>query len=654
MLWKALKAMFLSISKRKPSKPNIPKMSITVTINMEYTRAGEGSASDVLSAHNPWILEFNDDSIAGAATATVEFVAKDNTGATLYTSDPFPAYLLSGGGGSTAYFRFDASEIIKHIINNYFFKEMANDVISPEDYGSEIEVTIKTYDAAVLEDTENIDYFACHALNQIGDEYGANIARMYYNDTESIAHFLGYPNKLFFFARTTLSGETPIIEILPNEENSITGWTNDAYETFTSSGAEITSAIETVGGGGAISNEFPINAGESVRLIFDLTLNSGTPPNFYLMVDSVPLDYPGVTSADGDNYIVLTSNKTGQCIVVNEVAAASNFSTGEIDAQILIGYSERGTLGLFVHCLDLMPFKLTQLVRKVIVKYDPTDPTAIKTFDLTIFKECENGYYIRFLTKEGYYMHWLFSPYPTRSNANQDIGKIINNFSEMATANSRHQNIGYRESYDKIEVIAAAVPILFRRKLLEIFNSPAVYLWQGDATPDENLITGFVNSSYETFESDGIVISSAIETGSNGRAWSISGTSNYFPVSQGETIIVCFELVLNSGQLPYLRLVDSTDTSVSNAPQAASGFNKIELTATSDNELTRLRIYNTAAANFEMANVVIKRAESETDWILLEKIEGSHELREKKTADNFICTLVLPKRYNQRLGGIDL
>ena len=623
-------------------------MAINITTDMLYTRPGETDECNVISAHDPLILEFNDDTpIAGVATATVEFVVKDNDGVAIYTSDPFPAYLLSGGGGSTAYFYFDASEIIRHIIDNYFYKEMASDVISPEDYGSEIEVTIKTYDAGVLENTDtSLEYFSGHGVNQVGDEYGANLPRVFYNDTEDIPHFLGYPDKLFFYSKDDLVAETPVIEILPEIANQISAWTNDAYETFTSTGPQITSAIEIAGGGGALSNEFPINAGESIRLVFNLTLNSGTAPNWYLVVDGTPVDYPGIASAAGDNYIVLTSNKSGQCKIANEVAVASNFSTDVIHAQKLIGYSEEGTFGIYIHCLDLFTFQLTKYVKQVRVLYDPADPTLIKTWDLTVIENCNNGILVRWLDKNGFYAFWMFPGTYSTAREGSKIGNVINSFSEMALANSRRHNIGYRDSFDKITAVSPSVSMTFRRKLMELFTSPAVYLWQGLPTPDENLFYGIGSNNYDTLDSSGTVIHSAINDAGSAFMFLLS-IPYYLSVFQGEKITAIFNLTLNSGQAPYFSFYHSGK--ISTPVQASAGLNVLTITVNKNSEKARGFFDNTAASNFSTGKIIVKRAEQETDWIMLEKIEGSHDLRMKKDADNFECTLVLPENFTQNL-----
>jgi len=635
-------------------------MAITITTDMLYTRAGEVDESNVISAHNPLILEFNGTNIAGAATATVQFVVKNNAGSTIYTSSVFDAYLLSGGGGATAYFYFDASEIIKHIIENYFYKELTNDVISPENYGSEIDVIIKTYDAAVLEDTDtSLEYFACHGLNQIGDEYGANIPRIAYNDSERIAHFLGFPDKLFFYSPDDLVAETPIIEILPTIANLLSLWINDTvvpYDTFTVSTITISSAIILEGAAQAYTNTFgQINAGESIRLVFTLTLNSGQAPSIAIDGNDAPVGNisNAVQSAAGANTIILTAFKSvinARIRIYN--SSPSNFATNAVHAQKLITYSEQGLLGLYMHCVDLFTFKLTKDVKQVRILYDSADPTLLKQFDIDIFDPCLNGVYIRYLNKNGVYSYWMFPGTKSTTKSGSKIGDVINSFSEMATANSRNINIGYRDSFDKISVISPSVPIEYRRKLIELFTSPAVYLWKGKQTPNENLFLSWTNVNYDTFSSDGTVIISAIETGSAGSAYTDAASA--FDVIQGESIQVIIFITLNSGAAPTMSLLDAVAGGfLSNVASTSAGFNILTFVATAT-ATVRVRIRNVAASNFSTGKIVIKRAEVETDWILLEGVEGSHNILEKKGSDNFECTLVLPENYTQKLSGQNL
>ena len=635
-------------------------MAISFTEDMYYTRSGEAAESDVLSAHDALIWEFNDEYSAGPATATVQIVVKNNAGATIYTSDLFTAYLYDTVADvpNEAYFRFDATEIIRHIINTYFYKETAS-ILEPENYGSEIEVTFKTYDNAVLQNTTLNEYFASHAVNQIGDEDGANIPRIFYRDTEEIAHFLGFPNHLFFFAPLTLAAHDPFIEIIDSSTDAITNListlSNSTYNTFTVVGTSVTSA-EAIDDGAAYSGVFPIVKGKSYAVIIpDFTLTDNQYPTFSIKVSLVPSQVVRITD-DGDTILILTAQETGAngrlCIENDDDA---EWNCGTISVFEVIAASGEGTFGLYMHDYNLSYFQLDNTAKTVNIYYDPADPTLIKTFNLTVFDPCENAVYVRFLTSDGHYMFWAFSPFPTTSQEHQDIGRVINSFSSQADANSRYYPIGKKNAFKKLLVAAATVPIAFRRKLMDIFTSPAVYVWQGTETPDENLITGLINvgaSPYETFTSSGIVVISAINTAANANAYSIAADN--FETIKGDVIIVIFELNLNSGTAPTISLVNEASGALSsNAVVSANGHNEITLTSISD-VTARLRFYNTAASNFSTGKIIVKRKELEADWILLEGVEGSHQLREKKQFDNLECTLVYPEKYTQKLAGQNL
>lgn len=503
-------------------------MAIIITTDMYYTRPDEATESNVLSAHNPLIWEFYDDE-EEVDNATVQFVVRDNNNVDIYDSPVFPAYMYDLEAG---FFRFDGTQIVKHIIDDYFYKE-TSEVVEPENYGSVIVLTIKTYTvAAALVSTKNAGYLMFHAINQIGDEYGSNIPRLFYNDTEEIAHFLGFPNHLFFYTSTDLSAETPLI----------------------------------------------------------------------------------------------------------------NTTTMGVDEFIAVG----GSFLRYIHDIDLSLLKLTRGDIQVNIAYEPVeDVIIIKTYNLTIFEPCENAVYIRWLTKDGYYMYWAFSPYPYRSVSGGSIGSVINSFSEMAKANSRNLPIGYRGAFSKIDVIASAVPMLFRRKLMDLFTSPAVYIWQGQGTPNlgESIVNSAVNP-YETLTVSGATIVSAINTTGSGQLM----LRPLFTVKEGDTIIVVLDLdfTLESGLYIRLRAGDQ-GAMLSNAPQLTQGFNIAVLVVTAGSDECNVIISNTAAINFSTSEIVIKRKEIEADWILLDKIEGSHTLREKMKHDNFKCTLVLPENYTQTL-----
>ncbi|KKN16558.1 hypothetical protein LCGC14_0974780 [marine sediment metagenome] len=944
-------------------------MAITVTTDMFYTRPGESDPSDVLSAHDPLIWEFEDGAIAANPTATVEFLIKDNAGSVIYTSDPFSAYLLSFSA-PTAKFRFDATEIVKHIISTYFYKE-TSEVIEAENYGSEVEVRIKTFDDAVQEDSKLLEYFGSHALNQIGDEYGSNIPRLFYNDTEEIAHFLGFPNHLFFYLTANWANSLQFIhstdtkgyDVVPFNGGTSTPiyyynnktyqvwmqrvttgydsramiWAYDHETSVDGANYDLKSVSEVTGdtdyhprpsvivaddGHILVAQEFPriplgnhndaitikrsdnsedetswVNAkaetagywtfiggwqGQSPRLayphfhkdhsgniyvicrrydgsdgrydriykstdhgvswdsghdivdgsagiwMYPIAILSGTSDTlrfaiwklidgtstydkvFYLESDDGGItwhdisnsfskdtvasgaitlaelengtyDFTVVTKADvgklGVTVKTGTINETGNPFIltidwdagftntdyrmfywngnswdhsiikgsmlyntnpvlihmsgtifhcyleetanqmtlyettdlstwakVRDVKTTAGLTANtfvysqytnnykDADYWMLIGVygtdadysdifvetyrsaysplveiidrdlavedsSNYGSLKIGVHCIDLGLLVLSKKSVYARMYYGNDAPDRIKDYNLNIFEPCLNAVYIRLLTKDGYYMYWAFSPFPTTSQQSNDIGKVINSFSEMALANSRNFPIGKKDAFKRLSVASAAVPIVFRRKLMDLFTSPAVYLWQGQQTPGESLISAVedsVSHPYETFTVSGTVIISAINTVGNGFAFfDLAGAS--FEVKQGDVLTVIFDEVLNSGTAPSVSILDSVlGSAVSNVVVSANGANIITLIVTADSNDAKLFFSNSGATNFSTSKVILKRAEVEADWILLEGVEGSHNLREKKQADNFSATLVLPEKYTQQLAGQNL
>ena len=624
-------------------------MATTFSTDMLYTRPG-ASESNVLSAHDPLIWEFADGAIAATPTATVQIVVKNNAAATIYTSAVFPAYLLSFSA-PTAKFRFDATQIIKHIINNYFYKE-TSEIVEPENYGSKIEVTFKTYDNAVLEDTEVKTYFASHALNQIGDEYGANIPRLFLNDTEEIAHHMGFPNHLFFYAPTTLATYTPLVEVFEDEpENLITALVNsagDPYDTFTVVGTAVSEADAAVAYSIGESDEvLNFQQGDIVEVIVPELSFGASGPLFWLGQNAIQSTIK-MQAENGYNAFVFTIFITQAVKLYFSSEHGSVFQCAEIQVREVIDASSQGTLGLYMHSVDLAQLLLTRNAKTAKVYHYLTSHTLIKTYNLTIFEPCEGSIYVRFLTKDGYYMYWAFTPYKVSTTEGEKMNSVINSFSEMALANSRNYPIGYKNSFNKIVVSAASVPIVFQRRLMEMFISPAVYLWQGGQTPGENLMSTVAFSTYDTLEHSGTIILSAINAG----GFKVVQFHPLFQVAQDENITVVLFLTLNSGELPDIYLYETA--AISNSETLSAGFNLITLTATKASDSVSILIDNDNATNFSTSRIVVKRKEVEADWILLEKVEGSHNLREKNNFDSFNATLVLPENYTQTLGRVDV
>lgn len=115
----------------------------------------------------------------------------------------------------------------------------------------------------------------------------------------------------------------------------VTGWTNDAvnaYETLTTSGTIISSAINSSGSGYCYSNDITITSGEIYTVEVNLTLNSGTAPIVYLWKNGVGAISSTPTLAEGLNKIELTATQgtaTGRLYFGN--TSSGNWSTGAIE-----------------------------------------------------------------------------------------------------------------------------------------------------------------------------------------------------------------------------------------------------------------------------------------------------------------------------------
>ena len=349
-----------------------------------------------------------------------------------------------------------------------------------------------------------------------------------------------------------------------------------------------------------VPNEITLVEGQNYLILVPaLILTDGELPLFYLYFapDLVSTRLRGVV---GDNAFILKSSATtvtGQLRIVNEDTC--EWSCGPIQVIPVEDASDYGSMKIGVHCVDLGLLALSKKSIYARAYYDHDAPIKIKDYNLNIFEACENAIFIRWLNSNGDYSYWAFSPYPFRNKSGDRLGSVINNFTEMALANSRNLPLGYRDAFDKINVIASTVPLLFRRKMLEIFTSPAVYLWNG--TPSENLISSLTNINYNTFTKSETIIISAINLA--GTTWAISDT---FSIAKTETIVMYLFFNLNSGTAPKVRLTNQGSSVVySNEVLLIAGWNQVELVVTDSLESAILQIFNTAVANFSTSEIIV-------------------------------------------------
>jgi hypothetical protein len=116
----------------------------------------------------------------------------------------------------------------------------------------------------------------------------------------------------------------------------VSSWTNNVsfpYETFTSSGADITSAINTTGSGIGNSNALKLQNGATYIFQWFITLNSGALPGFAIATDTATVS-TGV-SVVGNNVYMFTAGSGGNYYftVRTESGIASNFALSNLNVK---------------------------------------------------------------------------------------------------------------------------------------------------------------------------------------------------------------------------------------------------------------------------------------------------------------------------------
>ncbi len=124
-------------------------------------------------------------------------------------------------------------------------------------------------------------------------------------------------------------------------ENLISSWTNAGYDTLTSSGTAITSAIEAGVNPNVTSDTFSVIKGEEIRVVFFHTQNSGELPRLVLYGVTLGASISGIVDVvAGLNDITFTSSYTITDAVLDLYnTIATNFSTSEI--LVIRQYSEK-------------------------------------------------------------------------------------------------------------------------------------------------------------------------------------------------------------------------------------------------------------------------------------------------------------------------
>ena len=116
----------------------------------------------------------------------------------------------------------------------------------------------------------------------------------------------------------------------------IEGWSNDSFDTFTSSGSAITSAISdgTSLQQALATDPVSTSPGSEHKVILFLTLNSGNAPRLYLT--NTTLDQDVITNihdcTEGLNVVTLTATEADSALfwIENENGDAGNWSTSNV------------------------------------------------------------------------------------------------------------------------------------------------------------------------------------------------------------------------------------------------------------------------------------------------------------------------------------
>ena len=138
-------------------------------------------------------------------------------------------------------------------------------------------------------------------------------------------------------------------------QNLVKFFYNSGYETFTSLGTVISSAINSAGTGEARSDTdgFLLSNGENINIVFFLTLNSGQLPTV-IIKDQIGNVIDSQVAVAGLNNIILTNTVSQICLLWFNNTAAGNWSITELFA--FRDYSEKYLTLNFHNDCDLGDF----------------------------------------------------------------------------------------------------------------------------------------------------------------------------------------------------------------------------------------------------------------------------------------------------------
>lgn len=473
---------------------------------------------------------------------------------------------------------------------------------------------------------------------------------------------------LLWNVQSDAPGEIDKIELIGSSgENldlasSIGNYNASVYDTLTTSGTAITSAINLAGNAYAVINPvFSANIGEVITIRFTATLTSGVLPYFFLD-NGTALSTAYQHANIGYNELRLIAESTSaNTRVVMYSSAAANFATTAIsikknDITSLFNtspaYIQSGAppAGAAMWLNNATAYDTFTANNKVITSAIKTTAAGVAScwnvFVIgSVSTTITSGESIRIRADLGLNSGTAPKVVLQRTDTGVNISNVVtlsagvNIFFLTATStitgfaiciynsDTELTNFDCELSYGEKSVIPRLYTALtddyFQYKgntlglLLPLgtyylkITTLNGYVYYSDyfvvGCIYENLITGWINSpapnAYETFTTSGTVILSAIESGASGYA-----LSNSFNVIKGEKIRVKLFLT-NSNQLPTLYLINNGWSS-DDSQALAVGLNDIELTSAWDG-VSYLLIRNTAASSFSTTEVLAGREYSE-------------------------------------------
>jgi len=667
--------------------------TLTLTQNLKV------GASDLVSVHNfnkmKWTFVPTDDTKIITSQVTIGS----------YVFNGIQTGLNTGTAPDTYSYELDVTEILKYFANTFVYKLITQGAQwTKSDLVKSLAIAVTGLEDAVVTDTENLTIYLSHGVNQIGDASGGNMKELYKRSDLNIHYFEGYPFDFHFYLNASLTtlyididsvfynpysvylseiGLFPfklntvptaintlgrhVLAISDDSAQLVTAWTNAGFDTFTSSGRNITSAIEASGTPSATTNTMSLTAGDILIVEITLTMTVANAPYLVLSDGTNTLIF---TLIEGLNRFVKTVAVTGTYTMTVQyiTPTAANFAMS-------LNYIYKNT-------------------RNQIVNID------------TMHSNCE-GLYVRYLSREGFYRYWLFNKYYSIDSTRTKIGNMVNYIETMEGAQGRVNNIGYKDSFRRYIATSEQVSKENQKILMDIFDSPSVYVYIAKRysyylEAFNETIAEFATkwtTVYGTSENSIKPLSTAI----GGQYLSIGNNSgndmNTYIGNQSvpfdPTRLYKVEVKLrrtagtgtfyvgiagrNASDTDYINTDGGNVVASSHHYFAALNYNPpdanwVTLTGyfkgvafTGNGALSNtitspgtvhenvkfirpfIRVnFSAQAGTSDIDYIEISMVDREAVWVMAE-VEGSHVIKEKKNFDTMQAAFVLPERYTQKL-----